>query len=152
MLELLDSINHWHWLAFGLALLAMELFGTAGYFLWLGISALLIGGLLSLLPMSWQFQWIAFAVFSLATSWLWWRKQFNQDVCDDEHRELNQKQKQMIGQTVVLGEDIAPGRHRIKIGDSTWSAQTDHPIAAGTLVEVTQVNGIILTIEEKKLS
>ena len=73
-------------------------------------------------------------------------------MCDDEHRELNQKQKQMIGQTVVLEEDIAPGRHRIKIGDSTWSAQTDHPIAAGTLVEVTQVNGIILTIEEKKLS
>ena len=100
--------------------------------------------------MSWQFQWITIAVFSLATSWLWWRKQFNQDVCDDEHRDLNQKQKQMIGQTVVLEEDIAPGRHRIKIGDSTWSAQTDHPIAAGTLVEVTQVNGIILTIEEKK--
>ena len=152
MLELLDSINHWHWLAFGLALLAMELFGTAGYFLWLGISALLIGMLLSLLPMSWQFQWIAFAVFSLVTSWLWWRKQFNQDVCDDEHRELNQKQKQMLGQTVVIEEDIAPGRHRIKIGDGTWSAQTDHPIPAGTLIEVTQVNGIILTIEKKKLS
>ncbi|MGC9458255.1 NfeD family protein, partial [Vibrio genomosp. F10 str. 9ZD137] len=29
MLEFLDSINHWHWLAFGLALLAMELLGTA---------------------------------------------------------------------------------------------------------------------------
>ena len=152
MLELLDSINHWHWLAFGLALLAMELFGTAGYFLWLGISALLIGLILSLLPISWQFQWIAFAVFSLVTSWLWWRKQFNQDVCDDEHRDLNQKQKQMIGQTVVIEEDIAPGRHRIKVGDSTWSAQTDHPIAAGALVGVTQVNGIILTIEEKKLT
>ncbi|OJI55067.1 hypothetical protein VV1062A_02631 [Vibrio vulnificus] len=48
MIELLDGINHWHWLALGLALLAVELLGTAGYFLWLGLSALLVGLLLSL--------------------------------------------------------------------------------------------------------
>ena len=43
MVELLEQMNHWHWLAFGLLLLAAELLGTAGYFLWLGISAILVG-------------------------------------------------------------------------------------------------------------
>lgn len=150
MFELLDSLNHWHWLAFGLALLAVELLGTAGYFLWLGLSALIVGALLTLLPMSWQLQWSAFSIFSLMTTWLWWRRQFKKDAADDQQRELNQKQKQLIGQTVVIESDLAPGKHRIKVGDSTWSAQTEHSIQAGTLVEITQVNGIILTIEEKK--
>lgn len=45
MVELLEQVNHWHWLAFGLALLALELIGTAGYFLWIGISAMLVGAL-----------------------------------------------------------------------------------------------------------
>ncbi|AIU68423.1 regulatory protein [Vibrio coralliilyticus] len=150
MFELLDSLNYWHWLAFGLALLAVELLGTAGYFLWLGLSALIVGLLLTLLPMSWQLQWIAFSVFSLMTTWLWWRRQFKKDSSDDLNRDLNQKQKQLIGQTVLVEENLAPGKHRIKVGDTTWSAQTEHAIPAGTLVEITQVNGIILTIEEKK--
>ncbi|MER2495261.1 NfeD family protein [Vibrio neptunius] len=150
MFELLDSLNYWHWLAFGLALLAVELLGTAGYFLWLGLSALIIGLLLTMLPMSWQLQWIAFSVFSLMTTWLWWRRQFKKDVSDDLNRDLNQKQKQLIGQTVLIEEDLAPGKHRIKVGDTTWSAQTEHPIPAGALAEITQVDGIILTIQEKK--
>ena len=102
MFELLDSLNYWHWLAFGLALLAVELLGTAGYFLWLGLSALIVGLLLTLLPMSWQLQWIAFSVFSLMTTWLWWRRQFKKDSSDDLNRDLNQKQKQLIGQTLSL--------------------------------------------------
>ncbi len=150
MLELLNSINYWHWLALGLALLAVELLGSAGYFLWLGLSALIVGALLTVLPMSWQLQWVCFGVFSLLTTWLWWRRQLKQDQQDDQSRDLNQKQKQMLGQTVVLEEDFAIGKGRIKIADSTWTASSDSPIKAGVLVEVTKVNGIILTIQEKK--
>ncbi|MDN3609319.1 NfeD family protein [Vibrio ostreicida] len=149
MIELLESLNYWHWLALGLALLAFEIFGTAGYFLWLGLSALIVGVLMSLLPMSWQLQWVSFGVFSLITTWLWWRRQFKHDAIDDRHRDLNQKHKQLLGQTLVVEEDLAPGKHRIKVGDSTWSAQTTKPIAAGSLVEIIDVDGIILTIEEK---
>lgn len=150
MLELLNSINYWHWLALGLALLAVELLGSAGYFLWLGLSALIVGALLTIIPMSWQLQWICFGVFSLLTTWLWWRKQLKRDQQDDQSRNLNQKQKQMLGQTVVLETDFAIGKGRIKIADSTWTATSDSPIKAGVLVEVTEVNGIILTIQEKK--
>ncbi|MGR5542688.1 NfeD family protein, partial [Vibrio campbellii] len=47
MITILEQMNHWHWLAFGLALLAVELLGTAGYFLWIGLSAMLIGILMT---------------------------------------------------------------------------------------------------------
>lgn len=58
-ISLLDGITFWHWLALGFGLLAVELLGTAGYFLWLGLSALLVGILLSLMPISWQLQWLS---------------------------------------------------------------------------------------------
>ncbi len=147
MFELLESINHWHWLAFGLALLAIELLGTAGYFLWLGLSALIVGVLLTLVPMSWQLQWVAFAAFALITTWLWWRRQFKADRQSDAERDLNQKNKQLIGQVVRLDEDFPAGKGRIRVGDTTWSALSEQDLSSGQQVKITEVNGIILTIK-----
>ncbi|KOO12518.1 hypothetical protein AKJ18_23525, partial [Vibrio xuii] len=105
MVELLDSINYWHWLALGLLLLAAELLGAAGYLLWLGLSALLVGILLAVVPLSWQLQWTSFGSFSLITTWLWWRRQLTHDKQSDDQRDLNQKQKQLVGQVIKLDED-----------------------------------------------
>lgn len=149
MLELLESVNYWHWLAFGLALLACELLGTAGYLLWLGLSAILVGMLLTLIPMSWQLQWVSFGVFSLITTWLWWRRQFKSDTAEDAQRQLNQKSKQLIGQTFILDEDFPAGKGRVKLGDTTWTAQSEIAIEAGSTVEIIKLNGIILTISKK---
>ncbi|MDA0146915.1 NfeD family protein [Vibrio sp. LaRot3] len=149
MFEILDSMNYWHWLAFGLALLAAELLGTAGYMLWLGISALAVGLLLSILPISWQMQWVSFGVFSLLTTWLWWRKQLQSDSKDDQSRDLNQKDKQLVGQVITLDQDVPSGKARIRIGDTTWSAYSEHKLAKGTVVQVTEMNGITLTIKPK---
>lgn len=148
-MELLESVNYWHWLALGLALLACELLGTAGYLLWLGLSAMVVGALLTVIPMSWQLQWVSFGVFSLVTTWLWWRRQLKSDTADDAQRQLNQKHKQLVGQTFVLDEDFPVGKGRLKVGDSTWSAQSESAIKAGQQVEVTKVSGIILTIKPR---
>ncbi|MEZ8824875.1 NfeD family protein [Vibrio amylolyticus] len=150
MLELFESINHWHWLAFGLALLAIELLGTAGYFLWLGLSALMVGIILLALPMSWQLQWVCFGVFSLITTWLWWRRQLTSDAKSDQKRVLNQKEKQLIGQTIIVEEDLPKGSCRIKLGDTTWKAVTSTPIQRNSSVIITDVQGIELIIEEEK--
>lgn len=146
MIELLDQVNHWHWLAFGLLLLGLELLGTAGYFLWIGISAMIVGALLGALPLSWQMQWLSFASFSLITTWLWWRGQLKNDRKSDKARVLNQRDKQLIGKTTRLEDDIQKGKCRIRLGDTTWSAITATDITAGTEVVVTAVDGIVLTI------
>ncbi|UUM31233.1 NfeD family protein [Vibrio japonicus] len=150
MIALLDSVNYWHWLAFGLILLAAELLGAAGYLLWLGLSALLVGILLTFIPLSWQLQWMSFGSFSLVTTWLWWRRQLTHDKQSDEQRDLNQKQKQLVGQVLTLDEDFPKGKGRIKVGDTTWSAKSETSLTAGTTVEITAVDGIILSISEKK--
>ncbi|MCG9639072.1 NfeD family protein [Vibrio sp. Isolate34] len=150
MVELLEQVNHWHWLAFGLALLALELVGTAGYFLWIGISAMLVGVLLGALPLGWQMQWLSFASFSLITTWLWWRRQLSNDKQSDAGRELNQREKQLVGQTARIDTDIQKGKCRIRLGDTTWSAVTAQDLKAGTEVIVTAVDGIVLTITPKE--
>ncbi|MBL4828434.1 MAG: NfeD family protein [Aliivibrio sp.] len=147
MIELLEQMNMWHWLAFGLGLLLLELLGTAGYLLWVGLSAMIVGVCLSLLPISWQLQWIAFASFSLVATWLWWRYQFNKDQQDDESSLLNKRDLQMIGKTARLEDAVQQGKCRIKIGDTTWTAETERDLEANTLVKVVKVTGIVLTIE-----
>lgn len=147
MIELLSELNHWHWLAFGLCLLAIELLGTAGYFLWLGISALIVGVVVAFLPISWQLQWISFASFSLITTWLWWRKQLSTDKQDDAQRALNQKDKQLIGRTSVVEQDVESGQFRLVLGDTTWTAECDMPLKTGTRVKVVHVDGIVVKVE-----
>ncbi|MGF1739594.1 NfeD family protein [Vibrio profundum] len=148
MIELLEQMNHWHWLTFGFALLALEILGTAGYFLWLGISALIVGTLYAFVPIDWSTQWIIFGVLSLITTWLWWKKQSQKDNQGDSERDLNQKQKQLIGQTTVLDEDLPHGKGRIRISDSSWPAKCDEPLTAGSKVRVIDVQGIMLIVEK----
>lgn len=146
MIELLSQLNFWHWLAFGLILLAAELLGTAGYFLWLGLSALLVGMLLTVMPIGWQLQWLAFASFSLVTTWLWWRRQFNQDRKQDAERDLNQKDKQLIGRVIQITEDTPAGEFQISLGDTRWTARCEQDLEQGSRVSVIAVDGIILIV------
>ncbi|EPZ7320770.1 NfeD family protein [Vibrio mimicus] len=146
MIELLSQLNFWHWLAFGLILLAAELLGTAGYFLWLGLSALLVGVLLTVMPMGWQLQWLAFASFSLVTTWLWWRRQFNQDKKQDAERDLNQKDKQLIGRVIQITEDTPAGEFQVSLGDTRWTARCEQDLEQGSRVSVIAVDGIILIV------
>ncbi|MGR5148077.1 NfeD family protein [Photobacterium alginatilyticum] len=150
MIALLEQVNFWHWIAFGLVLLLLELLGTAGYLLWLGLSALLVGVILSVVPMSWSLQWLTFAVFSLFSTWLWWRYQHQKDRVDDQARTLNQRTEQMIGQTCVLDQPLPVSQGRIRLGDTSWLAKTDKPLEAGTLVEVVAVEGITLVVQAKQ--
>lgn len=71
----LQSLAIWDWLALAALLLIVEVFGTAGYFLWFGTAAALVGLLLLVFPeLSWVWQFTAFALLSLCTAWLWWRR------------------------------------------------------------------------------
>ncbi|WP_419206415.1 NfeD family protein [Photobacterium leiognathi] len=147
MIYLLEQMNFWHWLAIGLVLLLLELLGTAGYLLWLGISAVLVSILVLMLPISWPLQWISFAVFALFTTWLWWRYQHKKDKSDASVTKLNQRGAQMIGQRSVVTEAIVAGVGRLQFGDTTWSVVTDVDLEAGQKVEVVAVEGITLVIK-----
>lgn len=72
MIELFEHIHYWHWLIFGVALLILEMFTPGAVFMWLGISALGVGGLLLAMPeLGWAWQIGAFSGVAVVSIVAW---------------------------------------------------------------------------------
>ena len=66
MWEFLQDLNFWDWLALGTVLLILEVFGAGGYLLWVGLAALIVGGLTFLAPeLPWTLQLPLFGVLAI---------------------------------------------------------------------------------------
>ena len=61
---MLDEIVYWNWWVFALILIIVEVLVAGTFFLWMSISAGIVGLVLLLLPgISWQLQLSLFAIF-----------------------------------------------------------------------------------------
>ena len=66
--------DFWHWWILALALIILEMFVPGTFFLWMGVSAIVLGMLAWLVPaMGWEVQVMLFAILSLASivAWRW---------------------------------------------------------------------------------
>src|SRR5260370_15275402 len=73
MLTLFASLGVWDWFIAGGLLLVLEVLAPGVFMLWLGLAAMLVGAISMFVDWSWQAQFIAFAVFSVAALPLWRR-------------------------------------------------------------------------------
>lgn len=141
---------HWFWLILGGLLLTIELLGTAGYLLWLGLSAVLIGMISWLWPVGWSWLWGGFCLLSLVSVLLWHRWQQHcttARACIRTQPQLNQPQQQLIGYRAVLATPLVNGVGRLCIGDGSWRIQANQPLMAGTTIVVVALEGITLRVE-----
>lgn len=146
MWEFLQDLNFWDWLALGTVLLILEVFGAGGYLLWVGLAALIVGGLTFLVPeLPWTLQLPLFGVLAILTAVFWWRRQRGTGESGDQPN-LNRRGHELIGRTFIVQQAIVEGRGKIKVGDSVWMAVgPDAPV--GTSVRVTEQNGAVLSVE-----
>lgn len=143
MIEYLEQLAFWDWLALGTLLLILEVFGAAGYLLWMGLAAVAVGILVYAMPtLAWHWQLLGFAFLALGTAILWWRYQ-RQHTGNEPL--LNQRAKQLVGQDLILLEAIVDGRGKARVGDSAWLV-TGPAAAAGSKVRVTAQQGVILSV------
>lgn len=140
------SNPHLVFIALGGVLLIIELLGTAGYSLWSGISAFIVGAIAWILPLAWSVLWILFAIFTLLTAYLWylWLKRDGRDR--STKGVLNQPKLDLIGMKTVVVEAITNGFGRVKIKDSTWIASCEHDYPVGEKMIVVDVDGNILKV------
>lgn len=76
MITYLQHLAFWDWLALATAFLILEVFGTGGYLLWAGLSAVTVGTLTFLIPdLPWLWQFLLFLVLGLFTMLSWRRYQ-----------------------------------------------------------------------------
>jgi len=143
--EVFSSFTYNTWWIAGVILMFSEIFVGGAFLLWLGISALMVGGILFLgIDLSWQLQWIVFSVMALL-SILVWRRFYKRKTEHSEDNLLSRRADKYIGRSFVVAEAIENGVGKVKVEDTLWRALgEDTPV--GTLVKVTGVEGASLQV------
>ena len=146
MLELFASLGFWDWFIAGGLLLVLEVLAPGVFMLWLGLAAMLVGAISIFVDWSWQAQFIAFAVFSVAAIPLWLRLSRQVGPATDQPF-LNRRAEALVGRILTLEKPIVDGSGTIPIGDTVWRI-TGADIPAGSRVKVIGVAGTALQVEE----
>lgn len=145
MLDFVQHLSFWDWLALGTVLLILEVFGAGGYLLWLGIAAAAVGVIAFAVPvLGWAVQLLLFAALSLLTALYWWRRQRSVARPSDQPG-LNMRGQELIGRTLLVTDAIVDGRGKVKVGDGVWLARGPDT-QAGSRVKVTGLDGTVLLV------
>ncbi|MBV2144277.1 NfeD family protein [Falsochrobactrum sp. TDYN1] len=148
IVDFLYDLGLWNWIAFGLALLILEVFAPGFFFIWFALAALVTGAFAFLLSSTagfgWQLQTILFLVLAIIFV-LAGRRFFGASGRQDEPL-LNRRGEQLVGQRATLTEPIVNGRGRIRINDTMWRVRgPDLPV--GTEVRVVSFDPVNMEVE-----
>lgn len=138
------SLGAWGWLTAAAVLLIAEIVVPGIFLLWLGIAALIVGLVSFVIDWSWQIQWLAFALISLAAIPLW-RKLARVGETSDRPF-LNRRLEEMVGRVFTLERPIVGGAGTIAMDDTVWRI-TGADAPAGTRVRIARVDGATIHVE-----
>lgn len=143
---ILDNLQYWHWWLFAIVLVILEVFSPAAFFLWMGAAAGVTGLVLLVLPdLSWQFQFVLFAVMSII-SILAGRTFFNKKSDHTDDPTVSQLENELIGNVYTVETAIKNGSGRVKVGETTWKVKGPD-CKAGSSVKVVSVKGAVLQVD-----
>ena len=145
MMSTITSLGIWNWFIVGGLLLAIEVMAPGTFMLWLGLSALLVGIISLFVDWPWQMQFVAFAVFAIASIPIWLRVGRRIEAPVDQPF-LNRRSEAFVGQVFTLEKPIVNGSGTIRTGDTVWRV-TGPDAAAGSRVKVTRADGATLFVE-----
>lgn len=146
VLAYLEGANHWGWWIAAVILVVLEIAIPGAVFLWMGIAAGVVGGIVLFAPtLGWQYQFLIFAVLSVVSVLVARRYLRTRPITTDQPS-LNRRGSQYIGRTFTLGEPIVDGRGRLHVDDTMW--RIDGPdLEAGAKVKVVGIDGVVLKVE-----
>tara|TARA_R110000782_G_scaffold156515_1_gene248701 strand:+ start:183 stop:641 length:459 start_codon:yes stop_codon:yes gene_type:complete len=149
-MEWLDQIEFWYWLIAAVVMIIIEMILPAAYFLWMGISAFIVGLIIYAAPsMPVLIQVIIFGVLSVVSLILYKRhKKSNPNVNDQPN--LNRRGEQYVGRSFTLDEAIVNGVGKVKVDDSIWKVK-GNDMPAGMKVRVMSVEGTIFNVETETM-
>lgn len=154
IVETVRWLGPWSWWILALVLMGLEIVAPGSFFLWFGIAAFVIGTIsLAVGPDTyfwvWQTQVVGFVLLSLAAAYIGRRFMAQYGGAEDsEDPELNERGRQQIGRTAVLGEPILEGQGRVKLGDTTWRV-SGPDLPAGARVKVVAAKANLLIVESE---
>lgn len=146
-MELLQSIESWHWLSLGGFLLLLEVLGAGGFLFGIAIGAILMAVTKGLMPgLGWQWQFVLFSGYSVVATLVYWKRfrAFNQTTADPE---LNNRVARLIGSRAEIFQAVVAGQGKVQIADALWQVKCDQDLEEGALVEVVSAEGMTLIVK-----
>lgn len=142
------SLSHWTWFILALVLLGLEMAMPGVVFLWMAIASAIVGGIVFFMPqISWEMQFIIFAVLSIVSVFMG-RTFLTRNPIETSDTNLNKRADQFVGHNFVLLSDMMNGQGKVHIGDTNWSVEGDFEAKAGEKVRVVGVDVTILKVEK----
>ncbi|PCH85373.1 MAG: hypothetical protein COB26_11910 [Piscirickettsiaceae bacterium] len=145
-------IEYWHWLVLGMVLIGFEIFLPSFTVLWFGLGALVVAGLLSLMPnlaMSWQlFFWAVLSVgFGIA-----WFKVLRPKMTDRTKAGI--AREAIVGETGMVIKAPSEGvRGHVRfttpvLGDDEWAFICEETVVTGDKVMIKEASGNTLMVNK----
>lgn len=147
------TLDSWHWAAFGLLLLALEMLSPSGFvLLWFGMSAIVVGLVMTFMHIGWDVQFALWGGLSILIASIWYFSRVRGGALEPEDKvSLNRRAELYVGQSFILDAPTQAGRGALRIGDSIWRAEThEGDLPSGTRVTVVSVAGNLLYIKAYK--
>ena len=146
-MSMLEQAEFWHWWIAGVVFLILEVFVPGAFFLWLGVSAGVVGlVLLAFSGTPWEIQFLIWAVLSIGAV-VGSRLYLRRHPIETDRPTLNRRGEQYIGRHFTLEEPIVNGLGKIRVDDSTWKIEGPDELPDGRKIQVTAVEGTILKVE-----
>lgn len=148
MIELLSTeLLWWHWIAFGLFLVTLEIFTGTFMLLGLGVAAMLVGAIDNLFKISLEQELILWIVLSILSLLLWFKYLKNPQTEDS-----GQSNYTLDTLGVVTKEIFHNGRGEVRfdtpvLGNTTWFATSKEDIKEGSRVSIVEVKGQLIEVK-----
>jgi membrane protein implicated in regulation of membrane protease activity len=149
MLELLSTeLLWWHWIAFGIFLVTIEIFIGTFMMLGLGVAALLVGATDMLFDIPVELELSLWLILSLISIALWF-KYLRTPIVDLS----GQSNYTLETQGVVTKEIPHNGRGEVKfdtpvLGNTTWFATSKESLSEGTRISIVEVKGQLIEVQK----
>ncbi len=148
MIEFLQNIEFWHWWMGAALLLILEVFAPGIVFIWISISAAIIGAVLFVFPdMAWELQFSIWGILAVISAVIG-RNYIRRNPIKTDQPTLNKRGEQYVGRIFTLDEPVKDGGGKIKVDDSTWKIEAEEDFEKGTKIKVTGLDGVILKVEK----
>jgi membrane protein implicated in regulation of membrane protease activity len=150
MLDFFISLGIWNWLIIGAVFLLLEVLAPGTFMLWLGLSALVVGGISvglarAAVAWPWQYQLVTFAILALASMPLW-RGVARRVEKPVDQPFLNRRGDGFVGREFTLEKPIVAGAGTVRIDDTIWRLSgPDCP--GGSRVKVVRADAATLVVE-----
>jgi len=151
-MEFLDNtVQYWHWIIFGIALVVAEIFLPSFFALWLGVSAILVGIAMTLFSLGFNAQLMLWGGLSIACLIAWFKLL---GPLMKTRSTAGMAREALLGQqATVVHYDSESQRGEVFftvpiLGNEKWDMICEDPVIAGDKVKVQDIAGNRLIVKK----